>query len=61
VPPFVGLSNQFYISPLRSELRGIIKDEKYIADCNKEEIKQKLENLITLYLKLKRSSLWGLF
>lgn len=35
------------ISPLRSELREIIKDEKYIANCNnKEEIKLKLENLI---------------
>lgn len=35
------------ISPLRSELREVIKEEKYIADCtNKEEIKQKLENLI---------------
>lgn len=35
------------ISPLRSELRGIIKEQKYMADCtNKEEIKQKLENLI---------------
>lgn len=35
------------ISPLRSELRGVVKEEKYIADCtSKEEIKQKLENLI---------------
>jgi glycosyltransferase involved in cell wall biosynthesis len=35
------------ISPKRSELRKIINDEKYIADCeNKTEIKQKLENLI---------------
>jgi hypothetical protein len=35
------------ISPIRSELRKIIKDEKFIATCdNKEEIKQKLENLI---------------
>jgi hypothetical protein len=35
------------ISPIRSELRKIIKDEKYIANCNdKEEIKQKLESLI---------------
>ena len=35
------------ISPERSEMRRIIKDNKYIANCNdKEEIKQKLENLI---------------
>ena len=35
------------ISPIRSELRDIIKNEKYIADCNdKEDIKEKLENLI---------------
>ena len=35
------------ISPNRSEIREIIKDNQYIADCNnKEEIKQKLENLI---------------
>ena len=35
------------ISPNRSELRGIVKDEKFIADSNnKENIKQKLENLI---------------
>ncbi|SHG06955.1 hypothetical protein SAMN05444396_104143 [Flavobacterium segetis] len=35
------------ISPPKSELRTIIKDEKYIADCNnKEEVKQKLEALI---------------
>ncbi|MES2411563.1 MAG: hypothetical protein V4535_08990 [Bacteroidota bacterium] len=35
------------ISPKRSELRKIVKDKQYIADCeNKEEIKQKLENLI---------------
>ena len=47
--PFLAAYNKpvLSISPLRSELRGIIKDEKYIADCNnKEEIKQKLENLI---------------
>ena len=37
----------FSISPKRSELRNIITDKKYIADCNdKEEVKQKLENLI---------------
>ena len=37
----------FSISPKRSELRGIITDEQYIADFdNQEEIKQKLENLI---------------
>lgn len=35
------------ISPIRSELRKIIKDEKFIAACDdKEEIKLKLENLI---------------
>jgi len=35
------------ISPIRSELRNIIKDKKFIAACdNREEIKQKLENLI---------------
>jgi hypothetical protein len=36
------------VSPPRSELRSIIKDEKYIAHCNnKEDIKEKLENLIS--------------
>lgn len=35
------------ISPERSEMRSIIKDNKYIASCtDKEEIKQKLEYLI---------------
>lgn len=35
------------ISPERSEMRRLIKDSQYIASCtNKEEIKQKLENLI---------------
>ena len=35
------------ISPERSEMRRIITDSQYIASCNdKEEIKQKLENLI---------------
>lgn len=35
------------ISPLRSELRNIIKDERFIASCDdKEEIKKKLKNLI---------------
>lgn len=35
------------ISPERSELRRIITDNQYIASClDKEEIKQKLENLI---------------
>ncbi|NRS89397.1 hypothetical protein HNQ02_002326 [Flavobacterium sp. 7E] len=35
------------ISPLESELRTIIKNGRYIADCNnKEEVKQKLETLI---------------
>ena len=37
----------FSISPKRSELRNIINDKQYIADCNdKEEVKQKLEALI---------------
>jgi hypothetical protein len=35
------------ISPERSEMRRIIIEEQYIASCNdKDEIKQKLENLI---------------
>lgn len=35
------------ISPERSEMRRIIKDDRYIASClDKKEIKQKLENLI---------------
>jgi len=35
------------ISPERSEMRRLIKDEQYIASCSdKEEIKNKLENLI---------------
>lgn len=35
------------ISPIMSELRKIIKDQKYIAEYNnKEDIKQKLEHLI---------------
>jgi hypothetical protein len=35
------------ISPKRSEMRRIITDSQYIASCtDKEEIKQKLENLI---------------
>jgi hypothetical protein len=35
------------ISPERSEMRRLITDSQYIASCNdKEEIKQKLENLI---------------
>ncbi len=47
--PFLASFNKpiLSISPLRSELRKIIKDEKYIANMNdKEEIKNKLENLI---------------
>lgn len=47
--PFLAAYNKpvLSISPLQSELRGIIKEEKYIANSiNKEEIKQKLENLI---------------
>jgi hypothetical protein len=35
------------ISPERSEMRRIIMEDKYIANCNdQQEIKQKLENLI---------------
>lgn len=35
------------ISPERSEMRRIIEDDQYIANCNdKEEIKKKLKNLI---------------
>jgi len=35
------------ISPIRSEMRNIVKDERFIASYNnKEEIKNKLENLI---------------
>ena len=41
----------FCLSPERSELRHIIKDERFIANSNdKEEIKQKLEHLIQLRL-----------
>lgn len=37
----------FCVSPKRSELRGLIKDERYIATGdNREEIKTKLESLI---------------
>lgn len=42
------------ISPSRSEMRMIIKDNQYIAGCNdKEEIKRKLENLIVSRQKSK--------
>lgn len=35
------------ISPVKSELRRIVKEDKYIANCNDyEEIKLKLENLM---------------
>jgi len=47
--PFLAFTRKpiLSISPERSELRRIIKDDRYIASCNnKEEIKQKLENLI---------------
>lgn len=55
--PFLAAYNKpvLSISPLRSELRGIIKEEKYIADCtNKEEIKHKLEILIIDRLNSKK-------
>jgi glycosyltransferase involved in cell wall biosynthesis len=47
--PFLGAIAKpiLSISPERSELRNIITDDKYIANCNdKNEIRQKLENLI---------------
>lgn len=47
--PFLAAYNKplLSISPLRSELRNIIVNQKYIAAMdNKDEIKQKLENLI---------------
>lgn len=47
--PFLASINKpiLSISPERSEMRNIIKEDKYIANCNdKVEIKQKLENLI---------------
>lgn len=35
------------VSPVRSELRDLVDDKKYIADCNdQEDIKLKLKNLI---------------
>ena len=41
----------FCISPERSELRDIIKDDRFIANCNNnEEIKNKLEDLIEFCL-----------
>jgi len=44
------------ISPERSEMRRMIKDNQYIASCtNKEEIKQKLENLIVNRIKSKEA------
>lgn len=42
----------FCISPERSELRDIIKEDMYIANMNdKEEVKRKLENLIQFRLR----------
>lgn len=52
--PFLASINKpiLSISPTRSEMRMIIKDNQYIASCNdKEEIGQKLENLIGNRLK----------
>jgi len=52
--PFLGALCKpvFCLSPERSELRDIVKDERFIANMNdKEEIKQKLEGLIQLRLK----------
>ena len=53
--PFLAATNKpiFSISPPRSEMRMIIKDNRYIATCtDKEEIKQKLEALIIQRLNL---------
>lgn len=47
--PFLASFNKpvLCISPERSEMRRIIADNQYIANCNDtEEVKQKLENLI---------------
>ncbi|MFV5688942.1 hypothetical protein ACM55M_10000 [Flavobacterium sp. ZT3R25] len=47
--PFLAASKKpmLSISPERSEMRRIVRDNQYIASCNdKSEIKQKLENLI---------------
>lgn len=52
--PFLGALGKpvFCLSPERSELRNIVKDERFIANMNdKEEIKQKLEGLIKLRLE----------
>lgn len=47
--PFLGSFNKplLSLSPERSEMRRVLTDNQYIANCkDKEEIKQKLENLI---------------
>lgn len=47
--PFLASLNKaiLSVSPERSEMRKIIKDSQFLANCkDKEEIKQKLENLI---------------
>ena len=52
--PFLASLNKpiLVISPARSEIRELIKDTQFIADCNdKEEIKLKLDNLIFQRLK----------
>ena len=52
--PFLAAYNKpiLSISPLESELRLIIKDDKFIANCNdKEEVKAKLEALLLDRLK----------
>ena len=42
----------FSLSPIRSEMRNIVKDQRFIANYNdKKEIKNKLENLIVGSLK----------
>jgi len=47
----------FSLSPIRSEMRNIVKDQRFIANYNnKEEIKHKLENLIVGSLNEKKYS-----
>lgn len=44
------------LSPERSEMRALIKDIDYVAQCaDKEEIKQKLENLIIIRMNSKEA------
>ncbi|MCH4551236.1 glycosyltransferase family protein [Aestuariibaculum lutulentum] len=53
--PFIASLNKpiLCLSPKVSELRGIIKEDQFIADCDDEsQIKNKLENLIENRLRL---------